>query len=248
MSQKIQFFLIVCIAIATGALVFSALQPQASTVQEITIVQPEERSITVGGEGEVKARPDTVEFVIVVETTDKELPAAKIQNEKIALEIMNILQNHEIANKDINSDYLRVKTDAAGTRIYKYIVDKLIKVTLHDLAEMEPLFTDIQKTGVVQITEIHFSISQIQLYREQALQLAIQEAEKKAEIMARKAGMEIGKPFSIEENPVYRYGNQSPETFSMDNLNIDYVFETMNSVAFAEITIEAQVTIKFELK
>ena len=71
MSQKIQFFLIVCIAIATGALVLNARRPQEPVLQEITINQPDERVITVYGLGEIKGILDKAEFLITFETKYK---------------------------------------------------------------------------------------------------------------------------------------------------------------------------------
>lgn len=249
MSQKIQLFLIICIAIATGALVLNSRRPQEPVLQEITIVQPEKRSITVASEGEVKVRPNMVEFVIVIETTEKELADAKLQNENIFLESMSILENHATEKNDINSDYLRIKTEATSGRIYKYIVTKSVKVIYHDLAELDALFTDLQEAGIGRIEEIVFSVSNINTYREQALQIALSTASEKAKAIASGINREIGEPISIQEN---LDANQELKVY-FQNLTVysrefGYSLNNLQSASFTEITVKTSVTVEFELK
>ena len=249
MSQKIQFFLVICIAVAIGFLIFTIRQPQAPIVQDIQITQPEKRSITVVGTGEMKVKPDTVEFVIVIDSDDKDLANARMQNEKTFLKVMAVLDSHAVEKKDINSDYLRISTEASNTRIYKYIVNKSIKVTLHDLTGMEPLLTDLQEAGVGQIKDMEFSISQLNSYYGQTLQLAIQVAEEKAKAAAAGMGLEIGKPISVLETPLtdqsttIHYGDIS--SYSPEYL---YLYSNLQSVSYTEITLKTQVTVTFELK
>jgi len=250
MTQKIQLFLTVCITIITGMLLFSALRPQAPILQEVTIKQPEERMITVNGVGNSTLELDTVEFIIAIEATEEELADAKLKNETMYLDAIKILNNHAVEKKDIESDKLRLRTIFVGEKIYKYALTRLIKVTLHDLMSMEPIITDLQKAGLEQIEDINFSASKIDWYREQALQLAIQNAEQKAKATADALNRKIGDPISIQE-----MGSQfSPSPYinfaSLDNFVLgepNYGGGWRDNI-FIEITITTQVTIKFELK
>lgn len=249
MSQKIQLFLIVCIAIATGALVLNARRPQEPVLQEITIVQPKERTITVTSNGEIKVKPDTAEFTVFIQVSKKELADAKMENEKTFLRAMTILENHAVEQKDIKSEELRVKVDTVGGKIFMYYVSKSLSVTLHDLAELEPLFTDLQEAGIYRIERIVISHSNINQYRQQVLQIAVKNAEEKARATAMSLNRDIGQPISIQENSY-----SSPEQIKFTYSDLDSF--TMNSkenysnfrTVTAEIIVGVQVTVIFELK
>jgi hypothetical protein len=248
MSQKIQFFLIVCIAIATGALVLNARRPQEPVLQEITINQPDERVIAVYGYGEVKAGLDKVEFQISIDTKNKELADARMEIEEKTLKIIDILQSHTIQEKDINIGILLLKVNSALTSNPTYSGSRTINVTLNELTELTPLFTDMQEAGFNRIERIRISTSKYDWYYEQALHLAIKNAEEIAKTIAFDISREIGPPISIQEGtPSYvdnLYYDDLISFFSGSTEN----YRQESAFSISEINIVAHVTVKYELK
>lgn len=249
MSQKIQFFLVICIAIASAAILVDSQKPQPPTLQEITVIQPEERSITVFGTGEIKARPDTVEFTIIIKTDNRELAAARLENEEIFLELMGILGDYSIEKNDIVSEPPRVYIDTVSGKVYRTLVNKMTRVTLRDLAVMDALFIDLQQAEIGEIQNIVFTISKIDLYRQQALQLAIKTAEEKARAGALGIHREIGQTISIRENSdIYPSSGTSYSEFSTYSTGDDRTYPNNQFASYYELIIRSSVTVTFELK
>ena len=250
MSQKIQLFLTVCITFITGALLFSALRPQAPILQEITIKQPEERMITVSAQEKIEVEVDMVEFLIVIEIEGDELANAKMKNEETYLKTVRILEKHLIEKKDITTGDLQVLLERSFTvdrDIIGYTVIRPLEVTVRDLAELEPLFTDLQDAKIGRIEHILFSVSNMDFYQEQALQKAIQVAENKAKAIATGIDREIGGIISIEE-----FSNSASKNILYSDLEEysgrNFYNYPASSFSAKKITIESGVTVSFELK
>ncbi len=60
-----------------AVLLYNMQAAREPILQDITITQPEQRSITVVGTAEMQVKPDTAEFVIFIGTSEKELADAK---------------------------------------------------------------------------------------------------------------------------------------------------------------------------
>ncbi|MBI5933316.1 MAG: SIMPL domain-containing protein [Chloroflexi bacterium] len=250
MSQKIQLALTVCITIITGMLLFSALRPQAPILQEITIKQPEERMVTVSAHEKIEVEVDTVEFLIVIAIEEDELATAKLKNEETYLATVRILGNHLIEKKDINTGDLQVLLERSFTLdrdIIGYTVIRSLKVTVHDLADLEPLFTDLQDAKVGRIENILFTVSNTELFQEQVLQKAIQTAENKARAIASGIDREIGGIISIDE-----FSNSTSQNIFYSDLEEysgrKFYNFTASSLLIRNITIESGVSVSFELK
>ncbi|MEW6241026.1 MAG: SIMPL domain-containing protein [Chloroflexota bacterium] len=249
MSQKIQSIVLVVIAIMVIALLMRPQEQQLPTVQEFQIVQANERTITVAGEGEIKVKPDRMKFVIVITTRQKELEPAKEENERIIQEVTKVLEDYGIAEDDIKMDFLRIKTDATQARVYNYIVEQDIQVTLRDLTQIEALFMDILKAGAIEIGQVSFQVSNIELFKEQTLGLALQSAKRRAIVMARELGQDIGEPLSIQESPNQsRSTNSYQGSITLTGIELDYIFDEITAAAYGEITITAFVVVEFQLK
>ncbi|MBI5933315.1 MAG: SIMPL domain-containing protein [Chloroflexi bacterium] len=249
MSEKIQSFLLICIVFASSALTLIPPKPQEAIDREFTSPQNAERTITVYGEGKIRAILDTVEFVLFIQTATNDLNVSISKNEELFLKAMNILENHAIESKDIfiESSYERTRLIDIG--VYSSIVTRQIKVTLHDIAKFQPLITDLQEGGIEQIVDIVFSTSNFDPYYEQALLIAIEAAEKKASATATSLNRKIGEPISIKE---FSQKFVEPRVYYQDlnlffkNLPENLFIEPSNFLL--EVTISAQVTVTFELK
>ena len=249
MSEKIQSFLLVCIVFASSALTLMPPKPQEAIYREFTSSQNAERTVTVYGEGEIRVILDTVEFVLFIQTTTNDLNESISKNEELFLKAMTILKNHAIESKDIFIERSYERTRLIDIGVYSSIVTRQIKVTLHDIAKFQPLITDLQEGGIEQIVDIVFSTSNFDKYYEQALLIAIERAEKKASDAATSLNRKIGELISVKE---YSQKFDEHRVYYQD---LDWFFRNHPANLYiepsnflSEVTIRAQVAVKFELK
>ena len=246
MSEKIQLFLLICIVFASSALTFMPPKPQEPIYREFTSPQNGEKTITVFGNGEISVKLDTVEFVIFIQTVTYDLIESKSKNDEKFLTAMSILDTHAIEKKDIILENPQEKVRLIDIG---HVVTRLVKVTLHDIAKFQPLITDLQEGGVEQIIDIVFSASNIDSYYEQALQLAIEAARKKAQATVVSLNRNIGEIISIKESS----GKLAKSRVYYPSLKSFFNDTTSNKVkqastSFIGVTIHTEVTVKFELK
>lgn len=220
-----------------------------ASIQELQVIQAEQRSITVTGIGEVKVTPDLAEVVFSIYTVNKDLIAAKEENDVISKNVLEVLSDYKIEENDIKSDYLNIfpETSESTPEIYRYGVKNGFKVTVRDLSILESLITDILKAGGNRLSGVYFRISDLEVQQEKARELAIESARQKAIKMAEQLGQEIDMPLSIIESPVtYPYGTNP--FLALGRTDFNYTFEELNVMAFGQISIKANVSIEFSLK
>jgi len=240
---------VVLFLIAAILLAGCTSKPQQATTQKLEITQKEERIIQTNGKGEVKVRPDVIRFVILIESADANLSTAQKENDETVQKIMAVLKEHEILNADIKEDNLKFKTTGIDTHVVRYLLHKSIEVTLRDLSKMESVFTKVFEAGAFQISNIRFQISNIELYKQQALILAVADATDKSELMAEEFGKKINDPISIVETDLDDR-NEYPymEAFMQISLDSEFAYEDLKDNAIIEQTITATVAVQFELK
>ncbi|MBI5298579.1 MAG: SIMPL domain-containing protein [Chloroflexi bacterium] len=223
--------------------------PQKETVQQVQVVQEQELSIKTFGVGEVKVRPDTVRFEVVLVVENKELAPAEQELEEKTQNIIAVLKEFSIPNGDFKEDYPSLTTDAVGAKVYRYILKQDIKVTLRDLTQLEALFSRLLQIEATQISAIRFQIADLDLFKEQALTFAIADARKKAEVMAEELGQEVGKALVVEEIELDEdYQPSYPQTVYSGGAGMEPLFNQLNALSFNEITVHAKISVKFEIK
>lgn len=195
-KNKVTLFLITAILLAG-----CSPTPQAPQQQKIQIIQQQERSISAYGYGEVRVKADVVRFIITVQTEKSGLSPALEENEQATQELLDILKKYGIASNDIKQDYLQQEKSGTDSKPYLKI-RRNIKVALRDLAQLEPLFTEIIEVRDYQISGVRFQVSNVVLYEEQALHLAISDARTKAESMAVELGRTVGETLTLRTDLV----------------------------------------------
>lgn len=253
MSSKFQTALLIGIAFVVVMLYMRRPEKQIPIVQDIEVTQPEERSITVSSEGKVTTNLDEVEFLIIMDTEAKELADAKLASEESLFKATTILSTHGVEEKDIiiGDTLIRVKTGytTVNPKVVGYIVYQSVKVTLRHLDQLMPLFAELQETQLFEIESIVFSISELEGYRERALQLAIQNANAKAKAIAREAGQEVGSVITIQAvNSNYSSAQYYRSFETLDSFFGEGTNRWEKPLWIFEITIAADVVVTFELK
>jgi uncharacterized protein YggE len=216
--------------------------PQAPLVQDIQVIQAQERTISIRGIGEVRIRPDAVRFTIIVKTDGSYLTAALEDNEKATREVLALLKKHEIADADIKTG--QPDQEEGVFEPVRYFVRQSITVILRDLTRFETLSTEILQGGAYHISEVRFLVSDLSLYKEQALNLAVSDARNNAEIMAAEIGRELGAVLTIHEEGGHGYETVT----SLYGPNLDAELPDPTTQSFNELEIQVWVELEFRLK
>ncbi|ARK23641.1 hypothetical protein SporoP37_02320 [Sporosarcina sp. P37] len=141
------------------------------------------RTITVFGEGAVKVSPDTVHIILSVVSRGTELGEIQQENAKRMNQVIQALLSAGVAENSIQTIDFQIRP------VYEYIngeqrfqgyeVINSIRVTSDDLSRAGELVDLAVKNGANQIGSIEFKIQEQDMYYQQALALALQDAETK---------------------------------------------------------------------
>jgi hypothetical protein len=220
---------------------------------------PNLNMITVSGDAEIKVVPDEVIFNLGVETWDQDLAVAKSENDQRAQKIIKAAKEQKVDEKNIQTDYISIEPeyDDRGNqrKFVDFLVHKNIVITLKDTSKFEELLSAILSAGANYVHGIEFRTTELRKYRDQARALAIKAAQEKAAALAKELGRTIGRPHKIQEGKTdwwsgynsWRsgYGSQMSQNAIQ---NTSSPSEGESSVALGMISVNANVTVSFELQ
>ncbi len=223
------------------------------------------RLITVTGDADVKVVPDEVIITLGVHTWNAKLDIAEQSNEDVVKKAIKTIESFGIEAKHIKTEYFTISptyTDVYNERtptIDGYSVRKTMVVTLRDVPKFESLLTAVLKSGVTHVHGIQFRTTELRKYRDTARALAIKAAKEKAAALASELGQEIGKPQSIKEE--YSnwwswyggwwgsyYGGGMSQNVVQNAGGGGGSASDESAIAPGQITVNARVSVSFELK
>jgi uncharacterized protein len=216
---------------------------------------PEPRLLTTSGNADVKVAPDEIEFILGIETRDKNLLAAKKQNSDKLQKTVALLHKLGIAPKHIQTDYVSIQPDYANDQLtlIAYEVRRTLAVVLKDLSKFETLLTEVLQVGVNHVHSVDFRTTELRKHRDRARALAIQAAREKALALAKELGQKIGRPHTIRDDSGGfwspgrfwggRYGGMSQNVQQASGGPSE-----SGGLALGMITVSASVTVAFELE
>jgi uncharacterized protein YggE len=162
-------------------------QNPASVAQPMPPNKP--NRLTVAGEGSVFVNPDTAMITIGVITENQNLSAAQKENTDKTAAVINSLLGLGISQKDIQTTTYRIEPQydyENGKQIFRgYKVEHQFQVTIKDLSKIGQVIDKAVASGANFVSSIQFTVSNPDVFYNQALTLAIQNAQQKAIVMAR---------------------------------------------------------------
>ncbi len=226
---------------------------------EATQVPP--RMVTVTGDADVRVAPDEVLITLGVETWDEDLEAAKRENDTRVKQIFAVAKAHKVAAQHIQTDHISIEPrydDNYDKRNFiGFFVRQTVVITLKDLDQFESLLTEVLGAGANYVHGIQFRTTELRKYKDEARALAIRAAEEKATALAQELGQKIGEPYTIQENQSgwytwysswwgARWGGGMAQNVVQELGNGGTTSD--DSIAVGQITVNAKVTVSFELK
>ena len=169
--------------------------------------------MNINGKGSVMIKPDIAVVSLGVTTENKDLKTAQTENAIKSTALYNTLINKNVLEKDIMTESYTITPEydyVEGKQIFRgYRVTNTLKVTIRDLSKVGEIIDDAVASGANTVNSIRFTASNSEFYYREALNIAIDDAIKKAESIERNLNIIVNKvPFSIVEQslgyaPVY---------------------------------------------
>jgi hypothetical protein len=206
------------------------------------------RIISVTGNAEIKVAPDEVTLTLGVDSHDKDLAIAKVENDKRIKKLLNLAHASGVDPKNIQTSALSMGPEYSDQKIPQllgYQVSQTVTVTLTDLSKYEDLMTNSLRAGVNRVDGINFFVADPRKYREEARLQAVRVAREKAKAMAAELGQTIGKPWEVIEQSDFDAQDMTA------NFGMRYKMpmqEAQSTVAGGEVTIRALVRVSFQLE
>jgi uncharacterized protein YggE len=210
-------------------------------------------TITVTGEGELKAAPDVAYLNVAVETRAATAKEAQAANAKQFEALKKVLfTTYKMDQKDVQTAGFYVQPEYrynekdGSNKVTGYLATHSVQITTRDLANIGKLFDDLSAAGANRIDGVRFDTEKKEQYEVQALDKAVANAKVKAEALAKASGRQLKGVISIAQNgsnaqPLYYDGMQmKAESAAADR--------AVTSVQAGQITVNAGITVIFEMQ
>ncbi len=192
--------------VAVGALGLPAQEVKAAPPQQAN--QPA-RTITVTGYGSAYGAPDVVMVGLGVSVANADVKAAMDESTARMNAVMDALQAAGIAPEDIRTDQFSIYQDYGAVPFGGeqaeplYRVSVSVTVTVRETAKVGELLATAVEAGANMVNYIQFDIADRAALEAEARDLAVTDAQTRAELLAKAFGLAVGEPLTITEGSGY---------------------------------------------
>jgi uncharacterized protein YggE len=211
MRRKFQLIALTIIS-AVAVLLISGLvvnwigaNSPVAQAQTTTPVQALPGTITVVGEGKVKAQPDMAQASIGVEIINPDVKQASDEAASTMEAVLAALKAQGVADSDIQTSYYNIWVERPyspeGTPSTEaiYHVSNNVQVTIRDLSKVTLVLGAAIEAGANTINSVTFNVTDPTELRSQARQQAVENGKTNAEELATLNGVTLGEVVSVSE-------------------------------------------------
>ncbi|QHS22013.1 DUF541 domain-containing protein [Virgibacillus sp. MSP4-1] len=160
--------------------------------------------LRVTGEGTLSVRPDQADISLGVITKHQSLQTAQQTNTQTASQVLEALRQLEIPSENIQTTTYRIDMDydyKDGEQIFRgYRVTNIVQVTVEDINQVGLVVDTAVNHGANTVNHIEMKVANPNVYQQQALSLAIKNAQAKAHTVRQTNGLPVQtSPFKIKE-------------------------------------------------
>ncbi len=233
------------LVVAAGVL--GALTARPATTQAAPAPTETRRTITVVGNGSIKAVPDTANVEVGVVSEAATASQALADNSTKMQALVDKLKGAGLADKDIRTSNINISPiyDDKGHTVTGYRVNNSVAVKIRDIAKTSGLLDKVVETGANNIYGIGFNFDDPASLQATARTTAINDAHSRADAMAKASNATLGQVLSITEN----VGSSPPIPMAAGTAMSDAApNRALPPIQAGETTINAEVQITYELK
>ena len=211
-----------------------------------TAAESEPRSISLSAIGTVKTRPDTALISTGVASEAPTAREALTQNTAAMSKVVAALKEQGIAPNDIQTADFSVHPrfhhprDGAPAQISGYRVVNSVRIKVRDTTKLGAILDQVVTLGSNEIGGIQFTVENPAALEDEARRRAMATALKKAELLAKAAGAEIGQVLKITEE-MHQPPRPLMQRMALEAKAADVPIEA------GEHTVQVQVNVTWEL-
>jgi hypothetical protein len=214
--------------------------------------EPVDRSISVAGLGRRSAAPDIAEVAVGVVTEHEESEKAVAMNSRRVQAVFEAAHAAGVAKRDLRTSRFVVHpkytkpVKGRAQRVAGYTVWNSVAVTVRRIDQVGEVLDRLMKAGANTVNGPHFRIDRLEHIEDECRKLAVEDARRKARILAHTLGARLGPPRSIveeEDRHAYRRnrGGEFLAAMSME------AAAPPPPVAEGEQEVEVRVSVVFDL-
>jgi uncharacterized protein YggE len=200
--------------------------------------------LIVQGEGKTSAAPDKATIVLGVQTRDASATIAVAENARQMNETITALLAAGIAESEIQTSGYTLGTEPQDAPVIAgekqkapvFLASNTVTVNLNNTADVGRVLDAAVSAGSNSIQEVTFDLQNPGPQRDQALTMAILDAQRKAEVAAKAAGVKLGRVLEISEG----YGYVAAASRSD-------AFDVATPILPGKMEITASVTVTYEI-
>ncbi len=203
------------------------------------------RTLSVTGSGRVAAAPDAALLEAGATREASEAAAAIAANGEVMTRVLAALRDEGIAEKDIQTTQLRLAPyhpqGARGGPIAGYRATSRVRVRVRDLERAGPVLDALVGAGANELGGLSFVVLESEPLLDRARAAAVADARRKAQLLAREAGVGLGPVLEIRDGaapgPIGRGGFRGEAMMAAQAV----------PVATGELEFNAQVSVVYAL-
>lgn len=228
----------------TLLLALSLLLTAASAMAETTI--------SVNGTGEVRVSADTAIISLGVNSRDKDvLKAQKQVNETIA-SIRTALAANGVDEENIITELINIYAiydyQNGQEEVVSYNAGTNLAIKATDMESVGALIDAAFAAGANTLNGVSFSASDTTEAENEAIRKAVEDAKRKAEVMAQAAGLNISGIMSISEGSIINFENSIGNAFAKGLNSIEASADSRTVIQAAKLVISASINITFSVE
>jgi hypothetical protein len=229
------------------ALLFTAAAATACTWQA-GASSGTQRTFAVSGHGEARSAPDIAMVSTGVRTQGATAKAALQSNTAAMSGVFKAMKEMGIADKDMQTSNFSVQPvyepyregQTTPRKIVAYEVFNQVTVTVRDLTRLGEALDTFVSAGSNELQGISFSIDKPDPLQDEAREAAIKDALHKAELMAKAAGVKLGRLVTMSESSGGRPMPAMAMSMRAEKASVP--------IAAGEQLLAADVSLTFEIK
>ena len=209
----------------------------------------EDREIRVSGNATVTLAADTASLQIGVNTRKDTVQEAQVENTELINAVIAAIRQLGIGEKDIVTSQFNVHSgydysyDTAGkeVRTAYYQVDNMLSVTIRDLSQIGAVLDAAMAAGANTTYGISFSSTQENEAYQKALARAVEDAAKKAQVLAAAAGKKLGDLILMD-------ASQGSYYYGISNVYDAKSAEAGATILAGDVSVNASVVLEYQFK
>lgn len=207
-----------------------------------------DRTVTVSASGSVSAAPDQATIATGVSSEAKTAREALTKNTEAMTKVIAELKSQGVEAKDIQTTQFNIEPvyvypkEGQPPSVTGYRVNNMLSVRVRDLDKLGGVLDQLVTVGANQMNGITFEVSKAETLKDDARKVAIENAKRRAQLLATAAGAEVGDVLQISEET--SHPGPRPMVFAKRAA----MAEASVPIERGEQELEARVTVTWKLK